>query len=205
VQAAPTVFLIDDDQATLKSTRWLLKSAGYDVETYASAVEYLDAHDPRRPGCVVLDFLMPKMNGLELQRRLVSAGEPIPIIFVSAHGDVSTCVEAMKAGAVDFLEKPVEGELLLDLVRDALKEDSKRHGQASSTAEIKTRIERLTTREREVMELLYGGKSIKRIASELGITVQTAAKHRVRVLEKIEVDSDAELVRILMTHRLQES
>jgi FixJ family two-component response regulator len=205
VQAAPTVFLVDDDQAALASTRWLLESAGYDVETYTSAAEYLDAHDSRKPGCVVLDFRMPKMDGLELQRRLVSAGEHIPIIFVSGYGDIPTCVEAMKAGAVDFLEKPVDGDLLLELVRGALEDGSKRPDQGPSRAEIETRVERLSIREREIMGLLCDGKSMKKIAIELGITVQTVSKHRAHILEKMKVDSDAELVRILMTDRLHES
>ncbi len=121
-----TVFLIDDDQAALDSTRWLLEAGGYNVETYGSAAEYLDAHDPHRPGCVVLDLLMPQMDGLELQERLVSDGQHIPIIFVSAHGDVPKCIEAMKAGAVDFLEKPIDGELLIELVRSALEQDYQR-------------------------------------------------------------------------------
>jgi FixJ family two-component response regulator len=201
VQTSPTVFLVDDDQAALDSTRWLLECAGHDVETYASAVEYLDAHDPRRPGCVVLDFRMPKMDGLELQRRLVSAGEQIPIIFVSAHGDIPTCVEAMKAGAFDFLEKPVDGELLLELVQGALEQVSKWHGQGPSKIEIEMRISRLSTREREVMGLLYDGLPMKKIATELGISHQTVSKHRAHVLEKMKVNSDAELVRLLLTHR----
>lgn len=146
---------------------------------------------------------MPKMNGLELQKRLVSAGEDIPIIFVTGHGDVPTCVEAMKAGAVDFVEKPVDGETLLGLVRDALNENSRRKELGPSKAEIGTRLQQLSTREREIMELLHDGKSTKKIAAELSITVQMVAKHRARILTKMKVDSDAELTRTLLTHRLK--
>lgn len=188
-----TVFLVDDDEASLRSTRWLLESEGFAVETYASATEYLDAYDPQKPGCLVLDIRMPEMDGLELQERLVSAGEHIPIIFVTAYADVPTCVRAMRAGAVDFLEKPVDGQLLLKRIRCALEADSHRRSQGASRAEIETRIKQLSPREREVAKLLHEGKSIKCIAAQLGISVRTALKHRVRIMEKLGRDSDGEI------------
>ncbi|MBC8873069.1 MAG: response regulator transcription factor [Planctomycetes bacterium] len=204
MQTDPTVFLVDDDAAALDSLKWLLETAGLDVETYNSAVEYLDAHDPQKPGCLVLDVCMPVMDGLDLQEKLVAIGERIPIIFVTGHGNVPSSVQAMKAGAIDFVEKPVDGPSILRLVERALEKDSQRRRQVADRAEIEARIERLSRREREVMELLYAGKSMKRIAAELGISVQTVAKHRAQILEKMEVDGVAELARILTTYQLQE-
>ncbi|MBC8869071.1 MAG: response regulator transcription factor [Planctomycetes bacterium] len=204
MQNEATIFLVDDDTAALDSLSWLLESAGFDVETYNSAVEYLNAHDPQKPGCLVLDVCMPGMDGLELQEKLVAIGQRIPIVFVSGHGDVPMSVQAMKAGATDFLEKPVDGQLLLRVVRRALAKDLKRREQEPNRAEIEKRMDRISRREREVMELLYAGKSMKKIALDLEITVQTVAKHRTQVLEKMEVEGDAELVRLLATYRLQE-
>ena len=204
MQTDPTVFLVDDDAAALDSLRWLLETAGLDVETYNSAVEYLDAHDPQKPGCLVLDVCMPVMDGLDLQEKLVSIGERIPIIFVTGHGDVPSSVQAMQAGAIDFVEKPIDGPSLLKLIEKALEKDSQRRNQGAERAEVEARIERLSRREREVMEFLYAGKSMKNIANDRGISVQTVAKHRAQVLEKMEVEGDAELVRILATYRLHE-
>ncbi|MBL7042837.1 MAG: response regulator transcription factor [Pirellulaceae bacterium] len=204
MQNEATIFLVDDDTAALDSLSWLLESAGFDVETYNSAVEYLNAHDPQKPGCLVLDVCMPGMDGLELQEKLVAIGQRIPIVFVSGHGDVPMSVQAMKAGATDFLEKPIDGQLLLRVVRRALAKDLKRREQEPNRAEIEKRMDRISRREREVMELLYAGKSMKKIALDLEITVQTVAKHRTQVLEKMEVEGDAELVRLLATYRLQE-
>jgi len=180
------------------------ESGGFDVETYNSAIEYLNSHDPQKPGCLVLNVCMPGMDGLELQEKLVAIGQRIPIVFVSAHGDVPMSVQAMKAGATDFLEKPVDGQLLLRVVRRALAKDLLRREQEPNRAEIEKRMDRISRREREVMELLYAGKSMKKIAIELDITMQTVAKHRTQVLEKMEVEGDAELVRLLATYRLQE-
>lgn len=203
MQNKDTVFLVDDDAAALDSIGYLLESAGYDVETYASASDFLDAHDPQKTGCLVLDFRMPEMTGLELQEKLASAGAHIPIIFVSAHGDIPTSVRAMKGGAFDFLEKPVDGEVLLRLVRRAMEKNSQRRQQGPDRVEMETRLARLSPREKEVMELLYAGKAMKQIALQFDISVQTVAKHRKSVLEKMEVDGDAELVRILATYLLQ--
>ncbi len=204
MQTDATVFLVDDDAAARHSLSWLLESAGYDVEVYRSALEYLDAHDPQKPGCLVLDVRMPGMTGLDLQEKLVAVGECIPIIFVTGHGDVPACVRAMKAGAFDFVEKPVDGELLLELVRCAVDEESQSRRQQPCRREIRIRMEQLSRREREVMELLYEGKSMKKIATELEITVQTVAKHRTHVLKKMHVEGDAELARLLATHRIQQ-
>ena len=204
MQSEATVFLVDDDPAALDSLAWLMKAAGLNVETYTSAVDYLDAHDPQKPGCLVLDICMPEMSGLELQEKLVAIGESIPIIFASAHADVPSSVRAMKAHAIDFLEKPVEGEVLLDAVRRALEKDSRTRSQEPERAEIGRRLERLTPRERDVMELLYACKPVKIIAAELGISGQSVAKHRAQLLQKMGVEGDAQLARILAAYRRQE-
>jgi len=194
----PTVFLVDDDRGALHSLRWLLESEGLAVESFLSASAFLDAYDPRKPGCVVLDVRMPEMDGLELQERMDHQGEHPPIIFVSGHGDVPTCVRAMKGGAVDFLEKPVDDDALLERIRQALARDLQRHRREMEEQEIALRKETLTPREGEVMQLLFDGKMNKQIAGQLSISIQTAAKHRTRVLSKMGVSNETELVRLLV-------
>ena len=194
----PTVFLVDDDSGSRNSMHYLLESEGISVEPFDSADSFLDVYDPKRPGCLVLDVRMPGMDGLELQKRLQYLGQHLPIIFVTGHGDVPLCARAMKAGAVDFLEKPVDDETLLALVRRCLADGLKRYQRELEVHATQSRIERLSPREREAMQIMQTGKSIKQIATELGISVQTAAKHRTRVLEKLGVDNEAELVRLLM-------
>jgi len=205
MQPDATVFLVDDDPAALDSLCWLLKTHGLKFEAYCSAMDFLDAYDFDKPGCLVLDIRMPEMDGLELQEKLISLGDRLPTIFVTGHGDVSSSVRALKSGAFDFLEKPVDDQALLKAIRKAVEEDHhQRRRWKQEHSDIGARIRRLSPREREVMELLYAGKSMKQIAFELGITFQTVAKHRARVLEKVEVEGDTELVRLLAAHWLQE-
>ena len=199
---ASTVFVVDDDPGAALSLRWLLEAEGLAVEAYSSAREFLNAYDPQRPGCLVLDLCMPEVDGLELQQRLLARGAPPPIIFVSAHGDVPKCAAAMKAGAVDFLEKPVHHERILALIRRALEQDRQNRQVALTGPEIAARINRLTPRERDVMRLLFEGKAIKAIAVHFGTGFQTAAKHRTRVLDKLHVQNEAELVRLLINFPL---
>ena len=200
-----TVFVVDDDAGALRSMRWLLESDGLSVKTYSSAREFLAAYDRGCSGCLVLDLRMPEMGGLELQQELASRGAHPPIIFLSGHGDVPKCAVAMKAGAVDFLEKPADAEALLELVHQNIEKDRKRRAIQASRLEIATRVTRLTPREREVMELLYAGEPMKAIAAKLGISVQTVAKHRTRVLEKMEANGEAELARLLSAHQQESS
>ena len=195
-----TVFIVDDDPGVLKSMRWLLESEGLSVETYSSGPEFLAAYDPNRPGCLLLDLRMPDMNGLELQERLVARGLHPPIIFLTGHGDVPDCTAAMKGGAIDFLEKPADVALVLEIVQHALGKDRERRSVVTAHPETTARINKLTPREREVLRLLHEAKSIKAIAAQLGIGFQTAAKHRARVLEKLQVNNEAELVRLLMNY-----
>jgi two-component system, LuxR family, response regulator FixJ len=198
-----TVFLVDDDSESLRSLRWLLESEGLVVETYLSGKAFLEAYDPHRPGCLLLDLRMPEMDGLDLQKRIVSLGPHPPIIFVSGHGDVAKCAEAMKAGAVDFLEKPANDAKVLAIVQHALEKDRRRRSIEAPHPDIAARLARLTPRERETMHFMLEGDATKRIASRLGVGNQTAAKHRARVLGKMGVGNEAELVWLLKDYPLE--
>ena len=203
MRAETTVFVVDDDPGALRSMRWLLESAGLEVETHRNANEFLDQYDDERPGCLVLDVCMPGMDGLTLQETLLTRGVYLPIIYVTGFGDVPTSVRAMKLGAVDFLEKPVNDEELVSLVRRAIEQDVQRHALENGQREIRSRIKRLTPREREVMSGLLEGKPSKGIAAELCIGTKTALRHRARVLQKLGVQSEAELVRRFVDHSLE--
>jgi two-component system, LuxR family, response regulator FixJ len=195
----PKVFLVDDDAAALKSLRWLLESAELVVADYASAEEFLASYNPDAPGCLVIDYRMPGMNGLELQETLLERGCRHPIIFVTGYGDVPTCSRAYRQGAFDFIEKPVDHQALVDLVNRALGEDSRRRAARASRPNISRQLDRLTPREQEVMDLLVDGKTVKQIAAELGVGFPTAARHRTRVLDKMHVTNDVELVRLVLS------
>jgi len=197
MSAESTVFVVDDDEKALNSMRWLLESDDLAVETYSSAINFLACYSRQRPGCLVLDLCMPGMDGLKLQAELLSRGEGPPIIFLSGHGNVSHCAGAMKAGAVDFLEKPADGGRILNVVHEALEKDRRRRSTEAAAREAAARVERLTPREREVASRLYEGHSIKAIAARFDISYQTVAKHRARVLEKLEIENETELVRLL--------
>ena len=191
----PTVHVIDSDPVSRRSIRRLLESDGLRVESSRTATEFLDKYDPEGHGCLVLEAHMPGMSGLDLQERLVAGGRCLSIIFVTDSGDVPTCVRAMKLGAVDFLEKPVNEQELLSLIRAAIDEDRRRCLLDRQRRETRLRLDRLTPREREVMAHMMKGKPAKRIAAELGIAHATALTHRVRVLQKLNVRSETELVR----------
>lgn len=191
----PTVFVVDDDPAVRKSLRRLGESLTLPVETFASATEFLAAYDPRRPGCIVLDLRMPGMSGLELQDRLLLDGVLIPIIVVTAYGDIPSAVRAMKNGAVDFIEKPIRPQALLDRINDALARDRQTREETAEREGFKSRLELLSRREAEVMDLLTQGLTAKEIGVQLGVSHKTVQVHRARILEKLEVNSIAELVR----------
>ncbi len=192
--AEPTVFVVDDDQAMRSSLSRLMQSVGLRVEAYASATEFLNAFDSRAPGCLVLDIRMPGMNGLDLQERLAADGIRIPVIIISAHGDVESAVRAMKCGAVDFVKKPYKGKVLLARIREALELDARIRREEARRADVVARLARLTPREREVMALLVLGKSAKQIAFELGLSRKTVDVHRSHVMSKMQIDSVVELV-----------
>jgi two-component system, LuxR family, response regulator FixJ len=194
----PTVFLVDDDTAAIASLSWLLEADGLRVESYHSAGEVLDEFDPDAQGCFIADVRMPDINGLELQEELSRRGGRHPIIFVTGYGDVSTCSQAYRNGAFDFFEKPVNEQLLLDQVHRALTVDSNRRAQRAIRPDLATLVASLTPREMQVMDLLLEGKSVKQIAVELSVGFPTAARHRTRVLEKMQVHNDVELVRLVL-------
>lgn len=197
----PVVFVVDDDEAVRSAVAMLLRSVFLDVETFASARDFLDAWTPDRAGCLVLDLRMPGLSGLELQERLAGQGSPLPIIFLTGHGGVPDAVAAMRAGAVDFLAKPFRDQDLLDRVQEALEVDRSRRAQTGMRAELRSRLERLTPREAEVLDRVVEGQPNKQIAAELGVSERTVEIHRARVMAKMEAASLAELVRLVLAAR----
>ncbi len=191
-----TVFVVDDDPAVLKGLARLLRAARLDVVTFHSPREFLERHDPRAPGCLVLDVAMPGLNGMELQEALAVQGSPIPIVFMTGHGDIPMSVQAMKRGALDFLTKPVNDEDLLKAVHAAIEKDRGNRQARTELDEIQARLDTLTPREREVMEHVIAGQLNKQTAANLGTVEQTIKVHRARVMEKMKVQSVAELVRL---------
>lgn len=197
-EAEPTVFVVDDDPGVGDSIRLLLRSVGLRAETFLSADEFLEAFDPDRAGCLVLDVRMPGMSGLDLQEVLRDRNSTLPIIFVTAHGDIPMAVDAVKAGAVDFLQKPFRDQELLDKIHGALEENTRIRGEEEGRAEIRKRLASLTPREREVMGLVVDGKANKNVARALGISQRTVEIHRARVMEKMGVRSVSKLVQMVM-------
>jgi len=194
-----TVFVVDDDDAMRESLTWLIESVGLNVETYASADDFLKSYYPGRPGCVLLDVRMPGMSGLELQGHLQQQQVTVPVIMITGHGDVPMAVRAMKAGAIDFIEKPFNDEQLLESIRNALSIDDTRRDEQAFKAEIASRLAQLTPRESEVMDMVTAGKSNKEIANTLGVSAKTVEAHRAKVMEKMEAGSLAELVRLVVS------
>ncbi len=193
----PTVFIIDDDEAVRRFLSGLIASVGLHVETYASAQEFLDADEPSQPGCLLLDIRMPGMSGLELQRELDRRAIDLPVIILTGHGNVQVAVNAMKAGAVDFIEKPFNNELLLDRVQRALSEGVKAREARLGQEAIKDRMVRLTPRERQVLDRVIAGDTNKGVARRLGISEKTVELHRSRVMEKMQAGSLASLVKMV--------
>ncbi len=191
-----TVFVVDDDQAMRNSLKWLIESVGLTVRTYASADDFIKDYYPGRAGCLLLDVRMPGMSGLELQEQFLEQQIKIPIIIITGHGDVPMAVRAMKAGAVDFIEKPFNDELLLESIRNALIKDVGQRTAQSARADIATRLVHLTPREHEVMEMVTSGRANKDIAKTLGVSSKTVEAHRARVMEKMQASSLAELVKM---------
>ncbi|HXQ31162.1 MAG TPA: response regulator FixJ [Steroidobacteraceae bacterium] len=193
-----TVFVVDDDDAVRTSLRLLLKSVGLPVETFASAQEFLDAFDAERAGCLVLDIRMPGMSGLELQQRLNEIHAIIPIVFITGHGDVPMAVEAMQHGAVDFIQKPFRDQDLIDRINQALEKDRENRAGLKERDAIRRRMQQLTPREREVLNLVTQGKANKVIAGDLNVSQRTVEIHRARVMEKMGASSLAYLVRMVI-------
>lgn len=197
--AEQTVFLVDDDDGALKSLQYLVEAEKLRCECFASATAFLAVYD-NRPGCLVADYRMPDATGLDLQQELRRRKSPLPVIVVTAYGDVATCAAAFRAGAVDFLEKPINGQILISRIRGALSRDARYREQSQRSPLTQQQLNLLTTREREALDRLVDGKSLKQIALEFGVSIQTAAKHRAKVLEKLGVANDIELVRLILLH-----
>ncbi|MEX0715038.1 MAG: response regulator [Planctomycetaceae bacterium] len=190
----PTVFVVDDHFRVLESLEFLMKSVGLPVLTFQSARDFLDEIDPDRPGCLILDIRMPGMSGLQLQDELEVRGIDIPIIFITGHGDVPLAVQAMKRGAVEFLEKPLDHQRLLDCIHDAIAQDRAQRSLAEAKSAVSERSGRLTTREREVLQRVVAGQSSKEVALELKVSVKTVEAHRAQIMRKMEARSVIDLV-----------
>lgn len=190
------VFVVDDDDSVRRALERLIRSVGLPVETFASASEFLRRKPPAGPACVVSDVRMPGLSGLDLQSELAKAGFFTPIVFMTGHGTVPMTVRAMKAGAVDFLQKPVDEQELLDAIHRALERSGRERWQTSEHEGIRARLETLTAREREVFELVVTGMLNKQIAAELDASEKTIKVHRGRVMQKMQADSLADLVRM---------
>jgi two-component system response regulator FixJ len=193
------VHVIDDDVDVRQSLAFLLSAAGFAVRVHESAVAFLTALPEVTGGCVLTDIRMPQMNGMELQRRLAELKSGLPVIVMTGHGDVPLAVEAMKAGAVDFIEKPFDDEVLLSAIRAALTRRARESARDARSLEIHDRIKRLSEREREVLDRLVAGKANKVIAFELGISPRTVEVYRANVMTKMQADSLSELVRMALT------
>ena len=197
----PTVYVVEDDEAVRDSLQLLLKAEGYRVAAYPEAASFLDAWNPRLNGCIVLDIRMPGMNGMELQKELLARGCELPIIFVTGHGDVPLAVEAMQHGAVDFVQKPYRDQELLDKIQKAMALDAEKQNVRLEKQDIQRRMETLTPREREIMDMMIDGNANKVIAIDLNISQRTVEIHRSRVMQKMGTHSLAQLVRMVILAR----
>jgi RNA polymerase sigma factor (sigma-70 family) len=195
--AATTVFIVDDDDDVRRSISLLVRSIGLADESYPSAQNFLEHFDPEKAGCLVLDVRMPGMSGLELQKASHSGLALPPIIFVSAHGDIPLAIQALRAGAVDFIQKPFSPQALLERIREAIQRDHNSRRKRAQVEEVQERVDHLTERERQIMGHLVCGDSTKQIAQRLSISPKTVDNHRARILEKMKVDNTTQLARLV--------
>ena len=194
----PVINIVDDDRMARESLKWLAESAHLHVQEFDRGMEFLSKFNSDTPGCVVLDVRMPDINGMELFARLKDTGADIPVIIVTGHADVAMAVRAMKAGAFDFVEKPYNDALMLEVIQNALTRDKYSRDRQTRVNEIKQKVNRLTPRESEVMQLVINAKQNKVIASELSISIKTVELHRANLMNKMDVTSPTELVRLVM-------
>jgi FixJ family two-component response regulator len=196
-ETKPIVFVVDDDLSVRRSTERLIRSIGLEVQTFTSAREFLKSSRPKGPACLVLDVRMPGLSGMDLQRELARSEIHIPIIFITAHGDIPMSVRAMKAGAVEFLTKPFRSRILLDAIRAAIDRDRAASNERSEIEALRQRYEQLTPREREVLLLVAAGLLNKQVAGKLATTERTIKFHRAHIMQKTHAESVADLVRMV--------
>jgi FixJ family two-component response regulator len=193
---SPVVHVVDDDELARNGTARLLRVAGFSVRTYASAQDFLTTLEPSAPGCIILDVRLPDKSGLDIQVALAERAVSLPIIFMTGYGQIPDTVRAMQRGAVDFLTKPVDADVLLAAIARALAQDTASRAMRARTDDLRSRYERLTPREREVFVHLIGGQLNKQVASDLQITERTIKLHRANIFEKLEISSMAEMARL---------
>lgn len=196
--AQSTIYIVDDDEAVRDSLQWLLEANGYQVECFSGAEEFLAGYDPERVGVLIADVRMPGMSGLELQEALIARDAPLPIVFITGHGDVPMAVSTMKKGAVDFLEKPFNESELRSIVARMLVDAEERVKQARLARSHQAILSRLTTREQQVLERIVAGRLNKQIAGDLSISIKTVEAHRANIMEKLEVTTVADLMKIAL-------
>ena len=192
----PTVFIVDDDSSIREGVADLLRSVGLQVEAFASPQEFIESKRPDVPGCLILDIRLPGPSGLEFQRSLASSDVQLPIIFISAHGDIPMSVRAIKTGAIEFLTKPLHEQQLLDAVHAGVEQDRARRQEAGALADLRVRYGSLTQREREILSLVASGQANKQIAAHLGLSAMTVKVHRSQVMHKMRAKSVIDLVRM---------
>ncbi|MBX6319171.1 response regulator transcription factor [Pigmentiphaga sp.] len=198
-----TVFIVDDDEAVRDSLRWLLEANGYRVRAYESAERFLAEYDPEVIGVLIADVRMPGMTGLELQEQLIARKATIPIVFVTGHGDVPMAVSTMKKGAVDFLEKPFNEADLRQIIANMLEQAHARAADEATRRNNEALLARLTVREQQVLERIVAGRLNKQIADDLGISIKTVEAHRANIMEKLQVTTVADLMKVALHHRPQ--
>jgi len=195
---ASTVYIVDDDEAVRDSLRWLLEANSYRVRSYASAETFLAEYDEQQPGVLIADVRMPGMSGLELQEQLIARESPMPIVFITGHGDVPMAVSTMKKGAVDFLEKPFNEVDLREIVSRMFEQANHRLSQVMAQREHDAMLARLTAREQQVLERIVAGRLNKQIADDLGISIKTVEAHRANIMEKLQVTTVADLMKVAL-------
>jgi len=198
-KSAAKVCIVDDDAAVRDSLEWLIESVNLPVETFTNGMEFLDSNAPFEPGCVILDIRMPGLSGIDVFEDLQTRAATIPVIFLTGHGDVHLAVRAMKAGAFDFVEKPFNDQLLLDLVQKAIKYDEETATLHDELGEIKIRVEKLTERERQVLDGVVAGGSNRSIAETLNLSEKTIEFHRSKMMDKMAAESLAQLIQMITT------
>jgi len=198
-QTASTVYIVDDDEAVRDSLRWLLEANNYRVRAFPSGESFLAEYDEKRPGVLIVDVRMPGMSGLELQEQLIARKSVMPIVFITGHGDVPMAVSTIKKGAIDFLEKPFEETDLREIVGRMFVQANERLSQAQAQREHDAMLARLTAREQQVLERIVAGRLNKQIADDLGISIKTVEAHRANIMEKLQVTTVADLMKVALS------